>query len=255
MLIPKIIHYCWFGGNQLPLDAQKYIASWKEYLPGYEIREWNESNFNINCCPYVYEAYQAKKYAFVSDYVRFYVLYHYGGIYFDTDVEIIRNMDHIITVGNFMGFEKSLATQQTNTITGKGALGINPGIGLGMVQGVDIVHEILCFYESKEHFAVEDGTVVDYTTEIFKRHGLVDDHKLQKVADVSIYPADFFCPMDSTTGITTITKNTVSIHHYSCSWIDHNTMNWRLHVLKNKLISLFGEKIIMRVCGFMRRKK
>ena len=105
-MIPKIIHYCWFGGNPLPKDAQKCIMSWKKYLPDYEIKEWNESNFDVNCCPYVMGAYEAKKYAFVSDYVRFYILYHEGGLYFDTDVEIIRNMEHIVTAGNFMAFEK-----------------------------------------------------------------------------------------------------------------------------------------------------
>ena len=110
-MIPHIIHYCWFGGNPLPEDAQKCIASWKKYLPGYEIKEWNESNFDVNCCPYVREAYQAKKYAFVSDYARFEVLYREGGLYFDTDVEVIRNMDHIVAAGNFMAFEKSLATK------------------------------------------------------------------------------------------------------------------------------------------------
>lgn len=111
-MIPKIIHYCWFGGNPLPEDAKKCIASWKKYLPDYEIKEWNESNFDVNCCPYVKEAYEAKKYAFVSDYARFHVLYREGGLYFDTDVEVIKNMDYIIAAGNFMGFEKSLATKQ-----------------------------------------------------------------------------------------------------------------------------------------------
>lgn len=86
-MIPKIIHYCWFGGNPLPEDAKKYIESWRKYCPGYEIKEWNESNFDINCCDYVREAYEAKKWAFVSDYARFYILYQYGGLYFDTDVE------------------------------------------------------------------------------------------------------------------------------------------------------------------------
>lgn len=111
-MIPKVIHYCWFGGNPLPEDAKKCIASWKKYLPDYEIKEWNESNFDVNCCPYVKEAYEAKKYAFVSDYARFHVLYQEGGLYFDTDVEVIKNMDCIIAAGNFMGFEKSLATKQ-----------------------------------------------------------------------------------------------------------------------------------------------
>ena len=104
-MIPKIIHYCWFGRGPLPELAQKCIASWKKYLPDYEIKEWNEDNFDVNIIPYTAEAYKAKKYAFVSDYARFWILYRYGGIYFDTDVEVIRPMDDIIERGNFMGFE------------------------------------------------------------------------------------------------------------------------------------------------------
>ena len=253
-MIPKIIHYCWFGGNPLPEDAKKCIASWKKYLPNYEIKEWNESNFDANCCPYVKEAYEAQKYAFVSDYVRFYVLYQEGGLYFDTDVEVIKNMDSIIVAGNFMGFEKSLATKQQeggmNPVPG---LGVNPGLGLGVKSGLALLGELLDFYKAKEHFAIEDGTVVDYTTNLLRKHGLVEEHRMQKVAGITIYPADYFCPMDSTTGITTITQNTVSIHHYSCSWIDHITLSWQLHILKNKLIGLLGEKWVMRISRILKR--
>ena len=96
-MIPKIIHYCWFGGNPLPVSAKKCIASWRKFLPDYEIKEWNESNFDVNSIPYTAEAYKAKKYAFVSDYARFYILYKYGGLYFDTDVEVTGD-DHIMTL-------------------------------------------------------------------------------------------------------------------------------------------------------------
>ena len=104
-MIPKIIHYCWFGGNPLPELAIKCIESWKKYLPDYEIKEWNESNFDINCCAYVREAYEAKKWAFVSDYARFWILYQHGGLYFDTDVELIKSIDDLIVKGAFMGCE------------------------------------------------------------------------------------------------------------------------------------------------------
>ena len=119
-MIPKIIHYCWFGRNPLPELAQKCIASWRKYLPDYEIKEWNEDNFDVNMIPYTAEAYKAKKYAFVSDYARFWILYKYGGLYFDTDVEVIKPMDDIIARGPFMGCENE---------AGKGAtkLGVNPG--------------------------------------------------------------------------------------------------------------------------------
>ena len=101
--IPKTIHYCWFGRNPLPSLAIKCIASWKKYLPDYEIKEWNEDNFDVNVIPYTREAYAAKKYAFVSDYARFKILYEEGGLYFDTDVEVIKPFDDIIARGAFMG--------------------------------------------------------------------------------------------------------------------------------------------------------
>ena len=104
-MIPKVIHYCWFGRNPLPPLAVKCIESWKKFLPGYEIKEWNEDNFDVNIIPYIQEAYEARKYAFVSDYARFYILYHHGGIYFDTDVEVIKSIDDIIERGAFMGCE------------------------------------------------------------------------------------------------------------------------------------------------------
>ena len=104
-MIPKIIHYCWFGRKALPRSAKKCIESWKKYLPDYEIKEWNEDNFDVNMIPYTQEAYSAKRYAFVSDYARFYILYHYGGIYFDTDVEVIKPIDDILEKGAFMGCE------------------------------------------------------------------------------------------------------------------------------------------------------
>ena len=253
-MIPQKIHYCWFGGKPLPQDAQKCIASWKKYLPNYEIKEWNESNFNVDCCSYVKEAYEANKYAFVSDYVRFYVLYHEGGLYFDTDVEIIKKIDDIIALGNFMAFEKSLAIQEQPQAT-QMTLGVAPGLGLGMNPKLDLIRELLDFYEAKERFAVKDGTVVNYTTEILKRHGLINEHRLQKVAGITIYPADYFCPMDSTTGIITLTDNTVAIHHYSCSWIDHSTMSWRLHILKNQMIKIFGANFVLGIAKIMRKIK
>ena len=95
-MIPKKIHYCWFGGNPLPEDVKEYIASWRKYCPDYEIIEWNESNFDINCCAYVKEAYEAKKWAFVTDYVRLYALYHHGGIYMDTDVEVVKSLNDLL---------------------------------------------------------------------------------------------------------------------------------------------------------------
>ena len=105
LMIPKTIHYCWFGGNKLPKLAKRCIRSWRKYLPDYEIKEWNESNFDVNINPYVKEAYKVHRYAFMSDYARYWVLYHYGGVYFDTDVELLRSINQILKNGGYMSFE------------------------------------------------------------------------------------------------------------------------------------------------------
>lgn len=150
-----------------------------------------------------------------------------------------------------MAFEKGPFTEKrTKNVA---TLGVNPGLGLGTESGLNFYKEMLDFYESKVHFSTEEGTVVDYTTQMLDKYGLKKIHKQQTVAGIILYPCDVFCPMDSTTGITTITDNTVSIHHYSCSWIDHNTMSWRLHELKNKLIEIWGEKWIMRLSKLLKR--
>lgn len=207
-MIPKVIHYCWFGGNPLPDMAKQCIESWKKFFPDYEIIEWNETNFDLKGCDYCREAYQAKKWAFVSDYARFWILYNYGGLYFDTDVEVIKDMREIVNRGAFMGCEA----------VNKCA----PGLGLGVNPGHDLYKEILDFYNTI-HFINEDGTlneqtVVFYTTNIMKEHGLQEVDKIQNIAGVYIYPAEYFCPMNYGTGKLMITKNTVSIHHYSASW-------------------------------------
>lgn len=245
-MIPKKIHYCWFGHNPLPKSAKMCISSWRKYLPDYEVNEWNEENFDVHSIPYISEAYDAKKYAFVSDYARFKILYEYGGIYFDTDVEIIEPFDEIIQQGPFMGIEKSLATSN-----GSGYIGVNAGLGLGAEAGMPIYKEVLDFYERLK-FKFDGTTVVTIVTQLLLLHGFHSLNEMQQIEGITIYPAEYFCPMDSTTGIIEITPETVSIHHYSCSWIDHNTLNYRLHLLKNILIKLFGAKTILRLTKYIK---
>lgn len=213
----KVIHYCWFGENPLPDSAVKCIESWKKYFPGYSIKEWNESNFNIeNTCEYVREAYKEKKWAFVSDYARFKILYEEGGIYFDTDVEVIRDMSILIKrCDGFMGEEK-------DTYSNSNVYKVNPGLGIYSKSGLDIFKEILDYYNTL-HFLDEDGkfngkTVVDYTTEILKRHGFRGSGEIEKIQNIVIYPTEYFCPMDSLSGRINISENTYSIHHYTASW-------------------------------------
>lgn len=206
-MIPKIIHYCWFGRNPLPEMAKKCISSWKKYLPDYEIKEWNEDNFDVNIIPYTAEAYRAKKYAFVSDYARFWILYKYGGLYFDTDVEVIKSMDEIIARGPFMGCENKAEKGATT-------LGVAPGLGL---------YEMLVKSYEGESFINKDGsynqiTIVKRTTQLLCELGLKNTDEIQCVAGVNIYPVDYFCPMNRFNHKIEITPNTVSIHHYDASW-------------------------------------
>lgn len=242
-MIPKIIHYCWFGDNSLPASAQKCITSWKKFFPDYEIKEWNESNFDVNCCAYVKEAYKAKKWAFVSDYARFWILYREGGIYFDTDVEVIRTFDDIIESGPFMGCEISF----------DGSIGINPGLGLGVAPNLPLFKEILDYYKTLR-FVKENGelntsiTVVENTTTIFIKHNWKPINKIQSVADITIYPPEYFCPTDYVTGITKISQNTHSIHHYTASW--HNKTDEKIILISRFFINYFGLKWGRKIARF-----
>lgn len=229
-MIPKIIHYCWFGGNPLPESAKKCIASWRKFLPDYEIKEWNESNFDVNSIKYTREAYRLKKYAFVSDYARMWILYNYGGLYFDTDVELIKPIDDIIARGNFMGCEA-----QNNKFADKGGESvnrvngptngqqINPGLGLGVAPGLGLYKKVVEWYQT-HHFTTWDGkftgTVVNIVSDIFATIPIKHlENDILFAADVYIYPPEFFCPKNYFTGEIYITENTRSIHHYSATWV------------------------------------
>ena len=230
-MIPKIIHYCWFGGNPLPKSAKKCIASWKKYCPDYEIKEWNESNYDVRKIPYISQAYDAKKYAFVSDYARFDILYQHGGIYFDTDVEVIRPFDDILECGAFMGCEKNgIAFTEEPLVHADTSYEIDvaPGLGIAATQGMDIYREILDFY-SEQNFLLPNGgynmkTVVEYTTSVLIKHGLKDIKGIQQIDGITIYPKEYFNPFDNGTGKLTITDHTYSIHWYSKSWMDKKTV-------------------------------
>lgn len=225
-MIPKIIHYCWFGRNPLPSSAKRCIASWKKYLPNYEIKEWNEDNFDINRIPYTRDAYAAKKYAFVSDYARFWVLYHYGGVYFDTDVEVIRPMDDFIAKGPFMGWEKPGST---------GVYSIAPGLGLAANKEQPLYQEILHDFEHL-NFYDENGernnySMIPLVTDLLTQKGLKKDGSMQVIDDVILYPSEYLCPMEYFTGKVTITDNTYAIHWYTMTWLP-KTAIWKFKLMR-----------------------
>ena len=239
-MIPKIIHYCWFGRGEKPELAVKCIESWRKFLPDYEIKEWNEDNFDVNIIPYTRQAYEARKYAFVSDYARFWILYKYGGLYFDTDVEIIKPMDDIIERGPFMGIEVASINNRPPQVA--------PGLGLGVNPGLGLYGELLDSYASLNFFN-EDGslnqkTIVPITTEVLMRHGLQPSDAVQEVAGVWIYPADYFNPLDSLTGKLKLTDNTRSIHWYMNSWSDHSAFRQWLSRMSHRLFGLKLHQLI-----------
>ena len=253
-MIPKIIHYCWFGRNPLPKSAKKCIVSWQKFFPDYEIKEWNEDNFDVNIIPYTAEAYKSKKFAFVSDYARFWILYHHGGLYFDTDVKVIKPFDEILARGAFMGREAGAYMKNMGSL----GLGVAPGLGLGANPGLGLYKEFLQRYDNL-HFILADGTlntktIVSYTTEILVKHGLDNNNnEPQEVAGVWVYPSDVFCPMDHTlANKITITDRTVSIHLYDCSWIDHNTFRFKLHLLKIWCARHFGTKLVQFISSSLK---
>lgn len=242
-MIPKIIHYCWFGGKPLPKSAKKCIDSWRRFLPEYEIKEWNESNFDVNMMPFTKEAYAQKKYAFVSDVARFWVLYNEGGLYFDTDVEVVAPLDDIIERGAFMGVE-------CMDVFEKGYPAVNPGLGVGCEKNDKFYEEMLHHYESI-HFCDENGvqvpgTVVMHTSKLLMKHGMQPSECLQMVAGITIYPQEYFCPLEDATGILNRTENTRTIHWYSKTWLEKPMLYF---IITRLLHRIFGVSFFTRIKG------
>lgn len=208
MSIPKIIHYCWFGGNELPENAKKCIESWKKYCPDYQIMEWNETNCDLDCCAYVREAYEAKKWAFITDVVRLHVLVEHGGIYMDTDVEVLKPLDGILSYAAVSGFE----TEKQ----------IPTGL-MACEKGHPLFVELLHDYDDA-HFIQSDGsydltTNVKRVTDICLKYGLQLNNQFQTVNGFTFFPKEYFCPKDYDRETYTITENTYTIHHFNGSWL------------------------------------
>lgn len=224
-MIPKIIHYCWFGRNPKPDGVQKCIDSWRKYCPDYEIKEWNEDNFDVNVFDYTREAYEAKKWAFVSDVARLYALVQEGGIYLDTDVELVDSFDRFLNNNSFVGFEgsKYVATAV-----------------IGSVPNSKLITEFLNIYKGQS-FRLPDGsynitTNVSQLTELLISKGLQPNGQLQHLDITMVYPTDFFSPYDYIDGRMYTTANTVAIHWYSVSWLGNVSLRKKLSQLYHRII-------------------
>ena len=204
-MIPKKIHYCWFGRGELTNKAKKYIDSWKKYCPDYEIIEWNEDNFDINQNEYTKMCYSEKKFAFLSDYARLMVVYQNGGIYFDVDVEVIRNFDDLLDNKAFFGFE-------TNEY-------VASGLGFGAEKENPVIKTMIDEYE--QLLDGKHGTIgcPVLNTQALKKRGLVLNGKMQHLDYATVYPIYYFNPYDDPTGRLNITDDTYSIHWFQKSWM------------------------------------
>ena len=217
-MIPKIIHYCWFGGNPKPESVKKYIESWHKYCPDYEYREWNDSNFDLNENTYCKEAYEAKKWAFVTDYVRLKALYEYGGIYMDTDVEVIKSLDPLLKYDAFSGYES------------------NDRIPTGTMASCwhnEWIEFLLKDYDNR-HFRMADGkldmtTNVEVITQLTKEeYHLNFDGTIKFFGNnMVMLPFDYLCAKDLSTGEIKKTINTYTIHHFTSSWLPKETQEYK----------------------------
>lgn len=228
--IPKIIHYCWFGKGEMPDKAKVCIASWKKFCPDYKIVEWNENNFDLNQNLYVKQAYDCRKFAFVTDYVRLYVLYQYGGVYMDTDVEVLKNIDNFLIHNAFSGFESNLFVPTGIMASSKGNLWIK-----------DLLEE----YDNLS-FIKKNGEM-DLTTNVIRitnisteKYHLNKNGKYQDLGEVTFYPSDYFCPKSWETGIINLTENSHTIHHFNGSWQTDKVK--KENNKRIKFIQKFGEK-------------
>lgn len=210
VLIPKVIHYCWFGKGEIPYENRVWMESWTKYCPDYKIIQWNEDNYDITKNRYMMEAYRAKRWGFATDYARLDIIYQNGGIYLDTDVELIKNLDELLYQPAFMGWEDGLR--------------VNTGLGFGAVRGMDLFREMRDYYDGLS-FIQEDGShnltaCPTFQTKVLQRYGLKKNGEYQIVGDVAILPVTYLCGKPSYVLHDTRTEHTFGIHQFQGSWIN-----------------------------------
>lgn len=234
--IPKIIHYCWLGENEIPDKDKRHIEQWKRMCPDYKFMFWNEKNYDISKIRYMREAYENRKWGFVPDYLRLDVVYNYGGIYLDTDVEMRKSFDMLLSNKAFVGFENEKK--------------INLGSGFGAEPHNPIIKKMMDFYEDVA-FVQKDGkfNLVPspvFQTQVLKECGLVCNGQYQELENITVYPAEILSPLDFMTGELKETEKTISIHWYNASW--HTQEEKRIIEQARTINKIFGKKIGFRIC-------
>ena len=255
-MIPRKIHYCWFGGNPLPKTVRKCIDSWRKYCVDYEIIEWNESNYDLTRNQYMLDAYREKKWGFVPDFARADIIFTHGGIYLDTDVQIIKCFDSLLDCNSFFGFEDD------NT----GEYFVNLGHGFAAEKGNELVKKIVDSYQ-KLSFYNEDGSMnlipsPQLNSIEFLKFGFQMNNQLQEIDGNILYPGDFFDPKNFGTGKLTISDNTYSIHHYDASWFDEDKKeqlqeNWKQYKKSERIDKLvhLPNRLLMYILGQEKYRK
>ncbi|AEE16183.1 glycosyltransferase family 32 protein [Treponema brennaborense] len=233
-MIPKIIHLCWLSGDEYPENIKKCINSVYEKLPNYEIKIWTKENFDVGSVSWVKQAFDSKKYAFAADYIRFWSLYNYGGIYLDSDVEVVKNFDFFLNVKSFIGFEY---------------LNIPEAAVVGAEEGTDWVKTCLDWYDGKSFFAENGEMKKDVVPRLVKRvlekkynQKIVDTGKIREFEGLTIYPYFYFSPKNYFTGKIKVEDKTVCIHHFASAWGPNKKRKWTL-VLHNSCIHLMGKRL------------
>ncbi len=232
-MIPKVIHYCWFGGRPIPRRLKRCICSWKSCMPDARVVRWDESNYDVNSIPYAAAAYRAKKWAFVSDYARLDIIFREGGVYLDTDVELLKSLDPLLCDQAFCARENR---EQ-----------VNSGLVIAAEAGNEVIRTLRDAYLSYS-FPSAPCTVLQ--TELLRSMGMVASDAIQRLEGLTIYPQEFFNAKDNF-GISHPTSKTFAIHHAEASWMP---FRWRVmktarHILEN----LMGERILVRLVALKRR--
>lgn len=246
MAIPKKIHYCWFGNGEKSELVKKCIASWEKFCPDCEIIEWNESNYDVTKNAYMHQAYTAKRWGFVSDYARLDVIYQHGGIYLDTDVELVRSIDDLLRHDGFIGFEVPAETGGTKYT-------VNTGQGFGAVAGSQVVKKMLEEYETLS-FVKLDGLqnltpCPTYNTHALETLGLRLDNTIQTIDGFVVYSTEYFCPTNWKTKECIVTDNTYSIHHFMASWLSRKEKRKRKWLRRMDNLVHFPNILLKTVLG------
>jgi hypothetical protein len=227
--IPKIIHYIWFGTKPLPDEYKVYIESWHKYCPDYEIKEWNESNYDISTHPFIRETAAANRPGFTADYARLDIIYKYGGIYLDVDVELVRNIDELLYCSAYCGFHSAYGVSYINMGNGFGARRNHP-----MIKAFRDEYDSISFSKLENPKSLVKYFASPHTqTKTICEYGLVPNGEFQIINDMAVFPSIYFDPFSTVTNNNYANSLTYSIHHYAASWLTDDERE--LHLSKRHL--------------------